>query len=162
MGAAAEAIDLATLYPVLAGRLQVIVRRRTRVPEAMIEDACQVAWLRLLRQGGGVRPESALGWLTTTASREAVRQARRQRTEIPLDGELVDLAPARRAPVLTPQEWLDHHERLRALRDLNLRQRRMMWMQAVGCSYAEIALACKCTERTVERQLRYARRKLAS
>src|SRR5204863_198167 len=62
------------LYRQLAPRLERIVRLDVRAPDVVIEDACQVAWSRLVHHCRRVRRETALPWLATTAVREAVRQ----------------------------------------------------------------------------------------
>ena len=52
----------------------------------MIEDACQVAWVRLLHHRQRVHRETVMAWLARTAVREAVRLLRRDRREASLEG----------------------------------------------------------------------------
>ena len=80
--------DLDELYRLLSPRLRQIVRSDVRASEPVIEDACQIAWSRLIRHSEQVRREAALSWLATTAVREAVKLARRDRRELSLDAEL--------------------------------------------------------------------------
>jgi RNA polymerase sigma factor (sigma-70 family) len=141
-GAVGGAGDVGELYGSLAGRLQQIVRLDVRAPDAVIEDACQVAWFRLLHHSHRVHRETVLAWLATTAAREALRLLRR-------DGR-----PG------TPHELIERRERLHEVERLPERQQRVVWLHALGLSYAEIALHEGCTRRTVDRQLLRARHAL--
>ena len=108
-----------------------------------------------------VRREAALSWLATTAVREALRLARCQGRELSLDA-VVEQAGSwpLAAPVPGPDELAEHHERLELIRWLPERQQRLLWLHAVGLSYAEIARSTGCTPRTVERQLLRAKRRI--
>ena len=77
--------DVGELYGALAGRLEQIVRLDVRAPEAVIEDACQVAWCRLLDHSHRVHRETAMAWLARTAVHEAFKLLRRDRRELSLD-----------------------------------------------------------------------------
>ena len=147
-------LDVEETYRALARRLEQIVRFGVRAPDGVIEDACQLAWIRLIHHAGRVRRESALPWLSRTAVREAVRLVRRERRELSLEDEFEQgcggLGAERQA---RPEERLEHRERLRLLRRLPERQQRMLWLHAMGLSYVEIAARERCTRRTVERQL---------
>jgi RNA polymerase sigma factor (sigma-70 family) len=146
--------ELTDLYENLAPRLERIVRLDVEAPDAVIEDACQFAWSRLLDHFDRVRRESALSWLATTAVREAFRSIRRAKRELPLEGTLDARAEAAfPAKALSPDELLDHAERLRSLRTLPPRQQRLLWLQGLGLTYREMASHERCTRRTVERQL---------
>jgi RNA polymerase sigma factor (sigma-70 family) len=147
--------DVGELYGSLAGRLQQIVRLDVRAPDAVIEDACQVAWVRLLHHSNRVHRETVLAWLATTAAREALRLLRRDGRELPLDaGFEHDGRPG------TPHELIERRERLQEVERLPERQQRVVWLHAIGLSYAEIALHEGCTRRTVDRQLLRARHAL--
>jgi RNA polymerase sigma factor (sigma-70 family) len=149
------ATDVGQLYASLAGRLQQIVGLDIRAPQAVIEDACQVAWFRLLHHSHRVHRETVLAWLATTAEREALRLLHRGRRELTLDaGVGVDGRQA------TPHELIERRERLREVERLPERQQRVVWLHAIGLSYAEIALHEGCTRRTVDRQLLRARQAL--
>ena len=153
--------DLDELYRLLSPRLRQIVRSDVRASEPVIEDACQIAWSRLIRHSEQVRREAALSWLATTAVREAVKLARRDRRELSLDAELErtgELPLPSRAP--GPAEVLELRDRLAELRQLPERQQRLVWMHAAGLTYLEMAERTGDTRRTVERQLLRAKGRL--
>lgn len=122
--------------------------------EPMADDACQVAWLRLFVQRGGVQREAAVAWLIRTAQREALKQTQRAERLSSLEdvleqaGETVvdGVAPS-------PEETREPYRRLEELDCLSARQRRALWLHAAGFSYHEIASHEGCSYRTVERQL---------
>lgn len=162
-------VDLGALYLALAPRLERIVRLDVRAPDAVIEDACQFAWSRLLYHRDRVSHDSALSWLAKTAVHEAVKLLRRDQRELSLDcecegerdgGREVE-APGR--PLFGgfapgPEEHFEQREQLDALAGLPERQQRALWLHALGLSYAEIGLQTGDSSRTVERQLLRARR----
>ena len=152
--------EVAELYGTLSGRLEQIVRMSVRAPEPLIEEACQVAWSRLVDRRDQVRRETALAWLATTASREALKLLRRQRRELSLE-ELAERAPETptRAQA-TVEELVEQRARLGSIRALPERQQRLVWLQGLGLSYVEMAGYTGASTRTVERQLLRARRTL--
>ena len=135
--------------------------RDVQAPEPVIQDACQFAWSSLVHHRGHVRRETVLGWLVTTAVREALRLRRRSDREVSLEAMLEeggDLdAPRGRRSI---EELVEARERLKLVSSLAPRQQRVLWLHALGLSYAEIAREDGCTERTVERQLYRARTRL--
>jgi RNA polymerase sigma factor (sigma-70 family) len=155
--------DLSGLYLAFAERLEQIVRDDLRVPDPVIEDACQFAWSRLAHHVGRVRLDKALSWLAQTAVHEAMKLWRRDRRELSLElaaeetPELIEVATCPGA-----DEVYEQRERLASLRALPERQQRMMWLQGLGLSYVDIATSTGCTTRTVERQLHRAKRQLRS
>jgi RNA polymerase sigma factor (sigma-70 family) len=154
-------VDLETLYPALAPRLERIVRCDVHAPDAVIEDACQFAWSRLAHHAGHVRSETALSWLATTAVHEAIKLVRRDRRELSLE-LAAEESPAMllHATVPGPEEVFEQREQLASIHELPVRQQRMVWMHALGLSYADIAASTDSSSRTVERQLLRARRSL--
>jgi RNA polymerase sigma factor (sigma-70 family) len=153
--------DLDELYRLLSPRLRQIVRSDIRAPDPVIEDACQIAWSRLIRHTERVRREAALSWLVTTAEREAVKLARRDGHELSLDAELErtgELPFPSAAP--GPPELLELRDRLAEVGRLPERQQRLIWMHAAGLTYVEIAESTGDTRRTVERQLLRAKGRL--
>jgi RNA polymerase sigma factor (sigma-70 family) len=150
--------DIAELYRALSKRLEQIVRFDVlHVPEPVVEDACQFAWDRLIRHRARVRGETALPWLARTAVHEAFRLLRRDRRWVSLDDDALVLDELE---VPGSDELLERRDRLEAIRELPERQQRLVWLHALGLSYAEIALHEDCTTRTVERQLLRAKRAL--
>jgi len=157
--AAAVVVDFDAAYRRLAPRLERNVRLAVRAPRPVIEEACQTAWIRLLTADPPVARDAALGWLTTTAAREAVRAARAGRRERPLGdclGEVIEL-PAR-AP--GPERVAELREQLAEIRRLPVRQRQIMWLRSLGYGYEEIVALTGDSYRTVERQLVRARQTL--
>jgi RNA polymerase sigma factor (sigma-70 family) len=143
--------DVGNLYSELAGRLEHIVRLDVRAPDAVIEDACQFAWSRLLHHGHRVHRATVMSWLARTAVHEAFKLLRRDRRDVPLEAVSEQVSRA------SPHELVERRERLAEIAGLPERQQRALWLHALGLSYAEIALHERCTTRTVERQLLRAR-----
>ncbi len=145
------------LYGRLARRLEQVVRLDVRASDALIEDACQIAWIRLIRCRDRVQRETVMSWLARTAVHEALRLLRRDRRELSLEAAAEEAMPVARSPEATPLELVERAERLAQLGRLPERQQRAVWLHAFGLSYSEIALHEGCTRRTVERQLLRAR-----
>jgi RNA polymerase sigma factor (sigma-70 family) len=151
--------DLGELYNALSGRLERIVRGRVRGSDALVEDACQFAWSRLVHHGDRVQRDTALGWLAKTAFHEAFRLARRQARELSLEG-VSDHGATLQCRAPTPAELIEHRQALAAIGSLPVRQQRVLWLCGLGLSYGEMARNEACTRRTVERQLARARQNL--
>lgn len=154
--------DIEELYRRLSGRLERLVRRDVHAPEPVIEDACQFAWSRLVHHSDRVRRETALAWLAATAVHEAFKLLRRANRELSLDLTLEvagDSAIHPRAPAT--EELFEQRERIAGIGRLPQRQQRLLWLQALGLSYAEMAVHEGSSVRTVERQLQRARHRLA-
>jgi RNA polymerase sigma factor (sigma-70 family) len=153
--------EMGDLYAALAVRLRQIVGGQVRAPEPVIEDACQFAWSALIRYQGSVRHDRALGWLATTASREAMRVLRRQRRETSLEQLAEDGArPAPHPKVTSIEELVEQRARLETIDRLPERQQRLVWLQGLGFSYTEMAEHESATPRTIERQLMRAKKRL--
>jgi DNA-directed RNA polymerase specialized sigma24 family protein len=58
----------------------------------------------------------------------------------------------------SPEEVMEARQRLVALCGVSDRQKRLLWLQAMGWDYEEMASHEGCTRRTVERQLLRAKR----
>jgi RNA polymerase sigma factor (sigma-70 family) len=154
-------IDVAALYPSLSRRLERSVRHDVDAPDAVIEDACQVAWIRLIRHAERVQPAAVFAWLAHTARNEARRQLRRCRHEVSLEAIVESgAAPSMLRPHARGSDQLADRERLLIVRQLPVRQQRITWLRAVGLSYAEIGRRTGDSGRTVERQLILARARL--
>ena len=157
--------DLGLLYARAAPSLRRLIGDWMRLPDAVLDDACQVAWLRYMSHRRRVARPAVLSWLLRTAAHEACRSLSRHDNEVSLEA----LQAAEDEPDGDWERWLgrdptddldDHVFRVQALGALAPRQRRMMWLQGSGLSYEEIARATGDSPRTVERQLVRARREL--
>src|ERR1700753_23840 len=110
-------VDVGAVYVTDAAKVRRLVRHYVRAPESVIEDACQTAWTRLVRDRAGVRPGAGGAWLVTTAIREAIRLTRRAGREAFLEDLLDDtgeLEGLEGRPVT--DEVVEHRLRLEALR----------------------------------------------
>jgi RNA polymerase sigma factor (sigma-70 family) len=149
------------LYRALQPQLARILASNLQAPDWVIEDACQTAWGALLERGAEVTAGGELGWLSTTATRAALRTLRCERRS--QAGERapapVELASFR---LTAPDQQLELRERLAEIRALPVRQRRVVLLQGFGYEYEEIAAVTGETRRTVTRQLTRARRRLAT
>ncbi|MFZ0387477.1 MAG: sigma factor, partial [Solirubrobacteraceae bacterium] len=87
-GLLADLDDVARLYVEESVRVRRIVRMSVTAPPAVIEDACQVAWSRLLIHRARLRRESARAWLVRVAVREAIKSIQRERRERSLEALL--------------------------------------------------------------------------
>jgi DNA-directed RNA polymerase specialized sigma24 family protein len=144
------------LFAQLADRLLAAVRAAVRTSPVNVEDACAFAWLQLVRY----RPERAcvFGWLRKTAIREAVRLERRTVRTVELDTVADDVA----GPALRPDRRLGlmvAGEQIRAAR-LRPREARVLGLRVAGYSRREIAQLTGDSDRSVDRQLVRAQRKL--
>jgi RNA polymerase sigma factor (sigma-70 family) len=153
--------NLADLYAELAPQLERIVNANVRAPGTVVEEACQTAWAWLVADRDSLAPGTELGWLATTATREALRLVRTQRRDLSLecerevDGELLELAFEQ-----GPERVVEARERLAEIRQLPPRQQRLVMLQAFGYRYAEISAVTGDSCRTIDRQLVRARRRL--
>jgi RNA polymerase sigma factor (sigma-70 family) len=152
-----SAIDVAQLYPLLNRKLARIVISEITAPDQLVEEACQIAWSRLLLHAHRIEPIAVLSWLANTAKHETVRLLVRRQRDLSLD-ELLDAGAELELPQ-TPslEELFGQRERIRAAWHLNTRQRRALWLRAAGLSHDEIAAVTGDSRRTVERHLQRAR-----
>ncbi len=155
--------EVAQLFAEQGVRVHRLVRACVQAPEPLIEDACQLAWIRLLLNRDRVRRETATAWLVRTAVHEAFKLIRQNRRELSLDAASED--PGRRSAASAPElldELVEQRARLDSIRILPERQQRLVWLRGLGLTYAEMAGETGTTRRTVERQLLRAKRKLVS
>ncbi len=154
--------DMEALYAELQPRLARILATNLEAPGWLIEDACQTAWGSLLISRPQLEPGTEIGWLATTATRVALRLLRRERRSEPI-GEAVE--PTRlddyRQLAPGPEHTLEMRERIAEVRQLPVRQARMVLLHGFGYEYEEIAATTGDTRRTVQRQLTRARQRLA-
>jgi RNA polymerase sigma factor (sigma-70 family) len=158
---------VADLYPQLAPQLRRILATNLTAPDWLYEEACQTAWESLLVHGDQVTPGSELSWLSTTATRSALRALRRERAGARPLSSLDPAAADARAKVAaaTPfpstEQACELHERLASLSHLPDRAQRILLLHGFGYDYREIARATGCSPRTVTRQITRARRRLS-
>jgi DNA-directed RNA polymerase specialized sigma24 family protein len=154
-------LNVAELYRSLASQLARIVKLDTEAPDPVVEDACQTAWDRLIGEAPAPRRECALSWLVTTAVREANRLAHRDDREPPVSEAGAALMTRDHGVAAAPcDDVVQRREQLTLVRHLPERQQRLLWLQALGLSYDEMAVYTGCTRRTVERQLLRGRQRL--
>ncbi len=156
-----QARRLEALYAELQPQLMRILVSNLQGPEWVLDEACQVAWGSLLLQAPELAAGGELGWLSTTATRAALRQIRRERYSDPHEElpQPVRLDDRRVEP--GPQRTLELRERLADIRRLPVREQRVLMLQGFGYAYEEIAAATGDSRRTVVRQLTRARQRLA-
>ena len=154
--------DEGALYARHHAALLRAVARAVNAPEALVEDACQRAWLILLRRQPDRSP-ALFAWLRTVAVREAWALSRIQRRTVALD-ELTDIdgdeSPALAGAADQLDTTLEARRALRALAALPDRQRRYMIRFAAGHSYREIARDEQATYTNVNKHLTRGRRRL--
>jgi RNA polymerase sigma factor (sigma-70 family) len=136
--------DVEVLYRTRGPYLQRLVALDRRVPNEVVEDACQHAWSSVLAHRARVDGHGAFAWVARTATREAQRLTARAQ-----EAAAVDDAPATGSPA----EIVELRDRLGLLRRLPARQQRLLWLSGAGLSYVEMARHEGVTLRTVERQL---------
>lgn len=144
----------AQLYDAYAERLLRIVGSQVRTAHENVEDACHFAWAKYLSHADHVDPGAARVWLMRTAIRQAWKLDGRQRRDASLEAAADDggeLPMPSRLP--GPAERAEHRDRLHQLTQLSERQQRLVWLQAAGLSYVEMAAYTGDSVRTVERQV---------
>jgi RNA polymerase sigma factor (sigma-70 family) len=149
------------LYNDLQPQLVRILVSNLQAPEWIVDDACQSAWSSLLEHGGAVAAGGELGWLSTTATRAALRLLRRERSaECGEEPPPLASLDALRVPEPGPVRSFELRERLAEVKRLPLRQQRLLMLHGFGYEYDEIAAATGESRRTIARQLTRARRQL--
>jgi RNA polymerase sigma factor (sigma-70 family) len=150
--------DEADLYLLHHEHLVRSVARTVGAPRALIEDACQTAWLILLRR----QPDRTrvFGWLRTVAVREAYRLCGADRRDVRLDVLGADGRWRGGESIEDPRACVERQVTARAalqrLAELPPRQRRLFALQVAGFTYRETAAVTGDSVRTVDRQLRRA------
>ena len=121
---------VAELYARAAGLVRGQVCSEVTAPEAVIDDACQFAWIRLLHHRDRVARDRAVSWLITTALHEAFKLVRRASHDLSLEQlleETDDLRINRSAPA--PEEAVGARLRLELLQELPERQEHLIWLR---------------------------------
>jgi RNA polymerase sigma factor (sigma-70 family) len=149
--------DVSGLFAKEATRIRRLVRLSVSASDAVVEDACQVAWMRLVSNPSRVRATTATAWLVRVAVHEAMRGARRTGRDLSLDAFTEGPTAVTDRTVAAADEIAEQHHRLDAIDELPERQRRLVWLRGLGFTYREMAGETGDTVRTVERQLDRAR-----
>lgn len=144
--------DEVSLYHAFADELRRIVTRIVHTEPANVDDACQFAWLQLIRCQP--RRETVLPWLVAVARREAIRLhcASRGRSSIDV-GAVVGSTAEPAAIVDEFEQALELEEALAALAGLPERKCRIYLLKVLGFSYEEIGAMTGDSYFTVNRQL---------
>ena len=150
-------LDVETLYRECSQDLYRALRRRfdRSVPDALVEDACQAAWVIAWTHRDRVSDECPLGWLVTVARHELLALLRKCRHELATGEEMI--TADRRCDV---ELALDAREALAALTTLSANQRQALSLKAAGYSYGELAELTGKTYTWVNRHLSEGRARL--
>lgn len=153
--------QLAAFYSREHRALRGAVAGRVNAPDVLLEDACAFAWAQLAARDHIRLGRGGYWWLYTVAVREAWRLSAKSRRELsggleptaPDRGEHQDALSDRRDRVLDART---------AVNAIDERKQRLLLLQAAGYTYREIAAITGDTQRTVERQLLRAKRRIAT
>lgn len=163
--AAGRSERIGSLYARYAEFVRRLVGGRVNAPQAVVEDACHTAWLRLCaRDDVALDTRCVVKWLILTATRESWRctGGRRELTVggwLPGGDERELPEPVGDAP--DPSVLASERDFVRRrLAALTARERHFLALQALGLSYDEISAELGVTVRTVQRQILRGRRKL--
>ena len=160
--------DEAELFAQHNDHLLRIVRGLVVAPEALIEDACAMAWEQLLRHQPNRGP-TLIGWLRVVAVREAWRLSRIQRRqpglEDAVDPDTLDTPLGETWEAVIPgsadtERRLEAERALRVLAALPEKQRRYFALHVGGYRYEEIMQVTGATYTNVNKHLTRAREKV--
>jgi RNA polymerase sigma factor (sigma-70 family) len=128
-------LDVETLYRECSEDLYRALRRRfdRSVPDALVEDACQAAWMIAWAHRDRISDESPMGWLVTVARHELLALLHKGRHEL-ATGEDAITADRRCDLELA----LAAREALATLAALTANQRQALSLKAAGYSYDEL------------------------
>jgi DNA-directed RNA polymerase specialized sigma24 family protein len=162
--------DIAQLYRRHHRDLQRAVAAAVRAPREVIDDACQTAWMMMLRS----QPRQAtwFAWLRVVAIHEAWEQCARSRHEMPAGAFISPSAkeigayeqpepPADTRDV--PDQVADHIQRAQRLADLATikpNDRRTLYLFGLGYRYREIMHITGASYTAVNRRITEGRRAL--
>lgn len=137
-----------------------VANRVSGASRALIEDACQFAWTRLLSRADIDLDQRGLAWMTVVATREAWQIA--NAADIPTGAyALTDDRGIIAEPVPHPGPTLDtqmierelHDQRVRDFARLKPPERQALALKALGYSYTEIGELTVATYTAVNRRL---------
>jgi RNA polymerase sigma factor (sigma-70 family) len=155
--------DEAELFTEHNDHLLRVVRANVVATDALIEDACAMAWEVFMRKQPDRGPK-LFGWLRTVAIREAWRLSSIQRRQPALEELVHPKAQARGETweAIVPgqadtERYVDAKVALRILADLPEKQRRYLVMIVAGWRYDEIMRETGATYTNVNKHLTRAR-----
>lgn len=164
-----QASQLATFYAEHhRGVARAVAHVASRFGDALIADACAIAWLTLVRRNDIRLDRAGVNWMITVAIHEAWRLAKLAHREMPVGGFLPAAEPGELAepgglatdPLDRVIEIEDHVARLERFGHPKPRERRELLLHAAGYRYAEIAALTGSTYTAVNRRLTEGRRRL--
>jgi DNA-directed RNA polymerase specialized sigma24 family protein len=143
------------------------VASQVRADHRTIEDGCQHAWAALTRCDHVTLDSGGVAWLARVAIREGWRFAAARRHELP-SAVLVDRGSAgddvREAVGASTDDTalarIEHCDRVRALSGSKRRERRELFLHALGYGYMEIAALTGSSYTAVNRRLSEGRAQL--
>jgi DNA-directed RNA polymerase specialized sigma24 family protein len=165
-----RAAQVSEFYRERADRIRAAVGASVRTHDrSVIDDACQYAWLQLLRRDDVPLDEGGVAWLATVAIREGWRLARLSRA-IPFGdlrgrGDIEQHLPSEPVTEVGDPEAralarAAHRDRVARFDRLSPLERRDLLLFAAGFSYDEIAQLTGSTWASVNRRLASGRTKL--
>jgi len=160
---------VAAFYAAQHSRVEATVRYRARrADEAIVADACAIAWLALVRRADITLDDRGAAWLKLTATHAAWELTKRG-PEI-LAGvflinpdhpdELAEPATLGGDPVATAINHEIQRERVKRFAALKPRERRELFLHAAGYKYREIAELTGSTYTAVDRRITEGRARL--
>jgi DNA-directed RNA polymerase specialized sigma24 family protein len=157
-------------YAAHARWLERVVGRRAKVPHATVQEACQTAWLKLVRRPDITLDGRGLQWLIVVATHEAWRSGttpeRPAGTFIGCasDHDLAWEEPP--GPASDPLELAIAHElhnrRVEQLSHAKPREATVLFLQAAGYSYTELQQLTGATYTAVNRRLTEGRARIGA
>lgn len=143
------------------------VERQVHAPPEVVEDACQHAWLAMLRRDDVTLDARGRAWVVTVAIHAAWKLAARRDLPVgSLRGETCDAGelpePCSYEPDCEEQALarLDHWRRRQSLGALKQPEREALCLQALGFSHREIADLAGSTPGSVGHRIDRGRRRL--
>jgi DNA-directed RNA polymerase specialized sigma24 family protein len=158
--------QVGAFYAREASRLRRIVATRVRADAHTIDDACAHAWERLSADPGIVLDRTGLAWLAKVAIREGWRLSAISRREFPGTACATSAEEDEQRETARPGfeddavERAEHHDRLKVFQTLKCRERRDLFLQALGYRYDEIAAMTGSSYTSVNRRLAEGRAQL--
>jgi RNA polymerase sigma factor (sigma-70 family) len=158
----ARSEQIAAFYARHADRIRRTVAAVVHASVETIDDACQTAWAILLRRDDVSLDDRGVNWLITVAIRQAWQLASSSRETpvgtfqgVPGDNDDVP-EPADRLATDTDEQALSRIQAAECaidLQSLKPRERRELYLKALGYSYREIAQMTGSTYTAVNRRL---------